>query len=358
MTADNVGGVWTYALDLAQSLSARDVAVHLAVMGRPVDDDQRRELDATGVRAWEARPYPLEWMPDPWDGIDRAGRWLLDLADGADAHLVHLNGYAHAALAWDRPVLVVGHSCVRSWWRAVRRTDAPPSWRRYGEVVAAGLNAADLVVAPTGSMLEALEENYAFTGDSLVIPNGTDVVARGGDKERLVLAAGRSWDEAKNLSTVVEAARSLDAAVVIAGDDQPGPMPGDPPNLRRLGRVTRTHLEGWMARATVFCAPVRYEPFGLAALEAARCGCALVLGDVASLREVWDRAATFVDPDDARSLTTALSELLDDDNVRSKAAKAAGQRSLRFDVPTMARRYLDAYVRLVKRGSGALVGGG
>ena len=43
MTADCVGGVWTYALDLARALSARGVSVALATMGRPPSGAQRAE---------------------------------------------------------------------------------------------------------------------------------------------------------------------------------------------------------------------------------------------------------------------------------------------------------------------------
>ncbi|MFN7117439.1 MAG: hypothetical protein ACK4TA_11615 [Saprospiraceae bacterium] len=34
MTADTLGGVWTYALELAQGLQSFDIQVHLATMGR------------------------------------------------------------------------------------------------------------------------------------------------------------------------------------------------------------------------------------------------------------------------------------------------------------------------------------
>lgn len=34
MTADTVGGVWTYALELAQALDSRGIQIALATMGR------------------------------------------------------------------------------------------------------------------------------------------------------------------------------------------------------------------------------------------------------------------------------------------------------------------------------------
>src|SRR3954466_15750621 len=44
MTADTVGGVWTYAAELARELGRRGVAVDLATMGAPVAAHQRAEL--------------------------------------------------------------------------------------------------------------------------------------------------------------------------------------------------------------------------------------------------------------------------------------------------------------------------
>ena len=44
----------------------------------------------------------------------------------------------------------------------------------------------------------------------------------------------------------------------------------------------------------IFVSVSRYEPFGLAVLEAAHAGCALVLSDIPTFRELWQGAASFV----------------------------------------------------------------
>ena len=53
------------------------------------------------------------------------------------------------ALPWHAPVVVVAHSCVRSWWRAVKGEGAPERLEAYRAAVAAGLAAARMVIAPT-----------------------------------------------------------------------------------------------------------------------------------------------------------------------------------------------------------------
>ena len=103
------------------------------------------------------------------------------------------------------------------------------------------------------------------------------------------------------------------------------------------------------ARAAVFAAPARYEPFGLGILEAALSGCALVLGDIASLRELWDGAAEFVDPDDPQALAAALDALAHAPGWCTHLAGRARRRApRRFRPAAMARRYADEYQRLLR----------
>ncbi|HEX2163443.1 MAG TPA: glycosyltransferase family 4 protein, partial [Thermoanaerobaculia bacterium] len=219
MTADTVGGVWTYATELARALAGEGVEVALATMGAPPSELQReRVARIPGLKLFESG-FRLEWMDDPWEDVERAGRWLRGLAERFDPDVVHLNGYAHGDLPWGRPVVVVGHSCVWSWWRAVHGCEPPAvPWGRYRERVRAGLAAADRVVAPTAAMLAALDECYGPLPPSRVIANGRDPArfpARA--KEPFVFSAGRLWDPAKNLAALEAAAPEVPWPVYVAG---------------------------------------------------------------------------------------------------------------------------------------------
>ncbi len=88
-------------------------------------------------------------MPDCWADVARAGDWLLELEARFAPDIIHLNGYAHGALPWHAPTLVVAHSCVLSWWEAVKGEPAPAEWETYREHVTLGLQSADCVIAPT-----------------------------------------------------------------------------------------------------------------------------------------------------------------------------------------------------------------
>jgi glycosyltransferase involved in cell wall biosynthesis len=321
MTADSVGGVWSYATALLRALP--QVELTLAVMG---------PAPREALPGMAHAPFKLEWMEAPWEDVARAGEWLLELAAEHRPDLVHLNGYVHAALPWQAPVLVVAHSCVLSWWEAVEGAPAPARWRRYREAVAAGLAAADAVVAPSRTMLGAVTRHYGRPREAHVIPNGIDRAAvRRAPKEEFVFAAGRVWDEAKNLAALD---RRFDWPVLVAGETEGREFA----HARTLGRLAPGEVADHMARAAIYAFPAKYEPFGLSVLEAAAAGCALVLGDIPSLRENWEDAALFG--------LDHLPRLVSDPALRDEYASRALERAQRFPIERTAAAYHDLYRKL------------
>ena len=360
VTTDTVGGVWSYAVDLARALWAHGAEVALATMGAPVRPEQRRQVEPLEhVRLYEST-FKLEWMHEPWDDVRRAGEWLLEIEADFAPDVVHLNGYAHGSLPWRSPVMVVGHSCVLSWWQAVKGEPAPAAWDRYRDEVRRGLAVADLVVAPSAAMLRELQRLHGPLPRAQVIHNGRDASHyRREAKEPFVLAAGRLWDEAKNLAALDHAAPCLDWPVYVAGDVQSPDGSAAPAawHVRPLGRLDEVALARWLGRAAIYALPARYEPFGLSALEAAFCGCALVLGDVPSLREVWADAATYVPPGDADALRRELLDLIRHPRRRAELGVKAQRRAARYTPRRMAQAYVDAYHRLINQTAAAEPGG-
>lgn len=345
MTADTVGGVWTFAVELAGALSSSGVQVTLATMGGWTTCDQRAELRRLrDVEVFESR-FRLEWMESPWEDIQRAGDWLLRLANRIMPDVVHLNGYVHGDMDWPAPVVMTGHSCVLSWWKAVRGGVAPEQWNRYRSEVRSGLEGAAIVTAPSKGMLAALNEQYGPLKNSIVIPNGRDWRRFApGQKGPYILTAGRIWDEAKNIAALDAVASRLPWPVYIAGESaHPNGNQFQKSSAHLLGRLAPAELASWYARACIYAHPARYEPFGLAILEAALSGCALVLGDVPSLRENWDEAALFVDPNDSHALESAIRTLIRDAHLRSMVAGKACARALTFAPERMRDAYLAAY---------------
>lgn len=345
MTADTVGGVWTYALELTRALQPYGVEVLLATMGPPLSAAQRKDAHKIDNLDLFKSNYKLEWMPDCWPDVKRAGDWLLHLENQLRPDLIHLNGYAHADLSWSGPTLVVGHSCVFSWWQSVHGSEPPAKWQRYKEAVKNGLRAANLVVAPSAAMLRSLNTHYGPIPKSRVIHNGRNSQLFNSEvKQPFILSAGRLWDAAKNIDRVAQIASQLPWPVFVAGDLQERP-PAQP--CHWLGPLSESELRRWFATASVYALPALYEPFGYTALEAALSGCALVLGDLESLRELWNEAAVFVDPSDSDALKDELLALVDDTGRRQEMAQRARARALEFNSERMAERYFAVYSELL-----------
>jgi glycosyltransferase involved in cell wall biosynthesis len=354
MTADTVGGVFTYVLTLASELTRRGAIIHLATMGTGLRPPQRCDAREIPRLVLHESTFKPEWSAHPWDDVARAGEWLLALERDLLPDLIQLNGYCHGAAGFRAPVVVVGHSCLLSWWQAVVGEPAPPSFDRYLVEVSRGLARADALVTPTAAMMRCLERDYGALPARFVIPHG--VPSEGArllpKRDRSVLAAGRIWDRAKNIEALARVAPRLSGRVRVAGcDSLPDGSRRSLPNVEVLGWIDGCTLAKAMEDAAIFAHPARYEPFGLAPVEAALRGCALVLGDIESLREVWGDAAVYVDPDDDDALAAALEGYARDEALRSEHAARALARASMFTPARMADGMAAVYARLLSPGA-------
>lgn len=353
MTCDTIGGVWTYAMTLSEALAGQ-ADIHLATMGRPLNTTQRAQVAQLHHVTVHESAYRLCWMADASDDVAEAGQWLLNLEHDLQPDVVHLNDLGHGGLPWRSPVLLVAHSCVYSWWHAVRKQPPPEEeWQHYHALVRAAVRRADLLAAPSSAMLESMQIHYGPARQTRVIANASDTPTLAPDpavdasRMPLLFTAGRMWDEAKNLNALATIAASLPWPVYVAGETN-DPNGGECriENVHHLGVLTPQSVAQWLARASIYVAPAKYEPFGLAPLEAARAGCPLVLGNIPSLRDVWGDAARYVPPDDLDNLHHTLQHLINNPAERRRLAHLAWRRAQDYTVDTMAADYLTRYQTL------------
>ena len=352
MTTDSAGGVWAYTMELCEALQPYGHQILLACLGGPAAAGDR--LFATSLQnvTLEESHYRLEWMENPWEDLQRASEWVSSLLRKSRSDLLHLNCYGALPSVCDVPVLLVTHSCVHSWWQATHGEEAGPEWTRYTQTVSRALASADRIIAPTDAMLGSVGSCYPqvnLAGRTRVIRNGIspdDWCGAREEGEPFVLAVGRLWDEGKNLQQLAAVAPDLGCPVVIAGA---GALKGvsSPAGVVLLGTLPRKELASCYRRGAIFAHPARYEPFGLAVLEAALSGCPLVLGDIASLRELWEGAARFVAPDDEQGWRDALRDLLGDPAARRQLSQSALSRAAEYPATTMAAAYAEEYRNLV-----------
>ncbi|MGJ4928836.1 glycosyltransferase family 4 protein [Bradyrhizobium sp. HKCCYLS2038] len=351
MTTDTVGGVWRYATSLAPALGILGIEVYLVTLGRRMSSDQRADIAGSGIRVIET-DLALEWQDPDGRNVDQARRVLHAIACDVEPDVVHLNSFREATFDWEAPVLVVAHSCVGSWGLVCNETGflQEPQWLCYSALVTEGLRRAAAWVAPSSAFGEVVSRLYDPPHPGRLIWNGIvspdDIPA---DKRMVVLAAGRMWDKAKNLRALVGVAAGGPCPIHVAGSgsDQDG-LPRD---LHALGELAHAELQQWMSHAAIFVSPALYEPFGMSVLEAAAAGCALVLSDIPTFRELWQDAAVFVPPGDIGALKSTLNWLIADQTARSVLQEAARQRSLRYSLRRTAKAYADVYSELLATAS-------
>jgi glycosyltransferase involved in cell wall biosynthesis len=350
MTADAVGGVWTYSLDLAAGLAARGTRTTLALLGPAPDIAQRaRALSVPGLELVETG-LPLDWLAPTAPEVVQAGRAIAQLASERGVELVQLNSPALAADAYfDVPVLGVCHSCLATWWAAVKQGAMPGDFAWRSALLGSGYAACDALVAPSEAFALATRRAYGLSHAPEVVHNGRVPGASAEAMDDIVFTAGRLWDEGKDLATLDRAAAQLDIPVLAAGPvEGPNGTAVSLPHLTRLGSLAGADVASWLSRGPIFVSTARYEPFGLAVLEAAQAGCALVLSDIPTFRELWDGAAVFVAPGDAAGFAAAITDVSRNREQRSSLRVAAQRRGRSLTAESMADGIAAIQARLLR----------
>jgi glycogen(starch) synthase len=358
MTTDAVGGVWQYSLTLARGLAGEyGCRVLLVCFGEPDRGDLSEWTPVPGIDLIPMK-LKLEWMPDSHGDVQLAVREIGSLVKSWRADVLHSNQFCFGRLDSLVSKVVVAHSDLLSWltWHRQGGTfdgdavEANPALRSYRQVVATGLGGATSVVTPTKFMANALDEIYGCPSE--VIPNGLwPDIYHEEPKTNLAVVAGRLWDEAKQAATAVEAADGLDLELQLIGSTV-GPT-GEKARLPEASNARYVGVRRWhevraaLAPARYYLATSSYEPFGLSALEAGLCGCAILANDIPSFREVWGDAALFYRRNDAADLRANLSRLIQYPEEAARLGKAARTRvQERFGAQKMVRRYYKLYQNL------------
>jgi glycosyltransferase involved in cell wall biosynthesis len=344
MTTDAVGGVWTYTIDLAEALWAAGVNVTIAVLGPEPSPAQLAQATATQARL-RTLDAPLDWLAKDEADVAKASKAIAALARQTGADLIQVHSpalLAHATMP--TPVVSVIHSCVATWWDAVRGGDMPEDLIWRARLVGKGQKRATINIAPSHSLAAAVARLYG--GESPIVVHNSRKAAPVAQSSPapFILSAGRFWDDGKNLATLDQAASSCVFPVIVAGPlASPTGERVAPKHVDARGALPQASLRALLAQRPIFCSTALYEPFGLAVLEAAQAGCALVLSDIPTFRELWTDAAVFTPPRDARALADALNALARDPEWRATLGEAAQKRAAQFTPERQAREMIGIY---------------
>jgi len=365
VTADTMSGAWTYTRELVTGLVTRGIRVTLVSFGEIPLPDQTAWMDVLHGLEYHPTAFRLEWMDEAPEDLPESSQFLANLVRELQPDVLHLHQFCHADLAVDIPRVVMAHGDVITWTEAVQdRSPRPSRWMRwYRDTVIAGIGAADAVVGPSSWMLETLRSTYARPRREAVIYPGRNPIFFNPyvSKEDSVLSVGRLLDAGKQVFLLTQQVQPF--PVCIVGAEQTVPIPQIPiradvkvstdrSSVAIRGAQTEAQLRGLYSRAAIYAATARYEPLGLAALDAAFSRCALVANDIPSFREIWGDAALYFRTNDAYSLAEILRRLDADRGLRHAYGDRAYARAReRFTAKRMIDDYLNLYSSLIAANS-------
>jgi len=357
MTADTVGGVWTYTRELVTQLSRLGLRITLVSFGQIPTPSQTDWMEGLSNVSYHPTAFRLEWMQDAQADLEESAEFLKSIIAESNPDLLHLSQYYYGAIDTPQPRLVVAHSDVVSWWMSVHGSEPPESeWiSQYKENVHRGLERADLVVAPSRWMLQQAAKYYGSFRHEAVVHNGRDpkLFVPHLSKENIAVSIGRLWDAGKQACLLLR--DDLPVRTLLIGSEQSpegviaaAQSRGRLPGLEMLGPQSEVQLRSLLARAGIYVATSRYEPFGLAPLEAALSRCALLVNDIPTFREIWADDAIYFEQNNSRSLLLTIQELASNPKRRSEFAGRVLERARSlFNSQRMAEEYLRLYHSLM-----------
>ena len=113
--------------------------------------------------------------------------------------------------------------------------------------------------------------------------------------------------------------------------------------VRQLGYVPRQQLTALYAEAAMVAFPSRFEGFGLPVVEAMASGCPVIAASATALPALVADAGVLVDPDDVDGWAKAISQLLDDQELRDRLSKAGLRRATQLAEIDPVERLVSVY---------------
>jgi glycogen synthase len=361
VTTDSLSGSWTYARELVTGLVTRGVRVTLVSFGEIPLPDQTSWMDHLHGLDYRPSAFHLEWMQEAEQDLPESSAFLAALVRELRPDVLHLNQFCYGDLPVDVPRVVMVHGDLITRTHAVHnrapRPEGSLSW--YRNTVLKGLAGADAVVAPSAWMLDRISACYRRPQRAEVIYPGRNPIFFNPyvNKDDCVLAVGRLIDASKQVFLLTQQPHCV--PVCIVGAEHTVPMPRIPiradvkvdteqTSVAIRGPQTEAQLRALYSRASIYAATARYEPLGMAALEAAFSRCAIVANDIPSFREIWGDAALYFRTNDSSSLADNIRQLNADRPMRRAYAELAYNRAReRFTTKRMIDDYLQLYRSLV-----------
>ncbi|MFH0779886.1 MAG: glycosyltransferase family 1 protein [Parcubacteria group bacterium] len=110
------------------------------------------------------------------------------------------------------------------------------------------------------------------------------------------------------------------------------------------GYIDYNDLPSLYNAADLFVIPSFIEGFGLTAIEAQKCGCAVASSNTSSLPEVLNNSALFFDPNNSEEMVEQIYKILNDSELKNSLIKKGLDNAKRFSWHKCAQETLKIYL--------------
>lgn len=358
-------GIGRYVMELVASLARIDKQNTYVLFLRPPYDKDLQLPDNWKRVTAKIKHYTFE---EQWLMAEIFARQGLDVL-----HVPHFN----VPLLYRKPFVVTIHDLLWHEVKGLSVTTLNPleyliKYVGYRLVVRHALSGARRILVPTRTIGKKLVREYQVDGRKVVIATEATsrnfrptkrrpkTLAKYGLEEPFVIYTGSAYphknipmaaqavksliDAGVKLTLVIASARSefLDRLLAELGRN------GSDRGVRVLGFVPDHDLVALYASATAFIQPSRSEGFGLTGLEAMATGLPVIASNTDVLREVYGKAAMYIDPQSSQDMSIAIKHLLTNTSLWRKLSVMGVRRAREYSWSRLARKTITAYETAAK----------
>ena len=169
----------------------------------------------------------------------------------------------------------------------------------------------------SGSELNRLKANYSFSGQVTIVPNAVDttIFKENKDEKKQGVVCVARIEGRKNQLNLIRAIKQTDLRLTIIGNASPNHIDyfetcrKEANNqIEFIDHISQEELVKYYQRTKIHAMVSWFETTGLSSLEAAACGCNIVVSEKGDQRDYFKDEAFYADPGEVTSIKKALLE--------------------------------------------------
>ena len=112
-------------------------------------------------------------------------------------------------------------------------------------------------------------------------------------------------------------------------------------NIEYLDNVSNSELFNLYSNAKILVFPSFYEGFGLPPLEAMSCGCPVIISNIPVLKELYEDAALYINPNDSQDIKNMILKILNNVDIKNNLVELGLKQSEKYSWEKSSNKIID-----------------